>query len=96
MGVLARRLSLICSAQVRHICSQTNTIPSEAIEAALSEDSKRRVAKQLARIKPRGSLLDTCTDEAGVLIPLCRVHTKPSVLFTLRSNKLAKHSGEVR
>ncbi len=34
--------------------------------------------------------------QAAVLIPLCMIDGIPAVLFTLRSNALSKHKGEVR
>jgi nudix motif 8 len=33
--------------------------------------------------------------EAGVLLPLCTVAGKPSILFTVRSSNLREHKGEV-
>ncbi|KAL9971348.1 hypothetical protein ACROYT_G023861 [Oculina patagonica] len=46
-------------------------------------------------MKTRRSLLASCTEEAGVFVPFCNVNSVPSVLFTLRSNQLNKHRGEV-
>ena len=55
-----------------------------------------RFVKQLGRMKTRKSLLASCSEEAAVFVPFCVVDSVPSVLFTLRSNKLNKHRGEVR
>lgn len=63
---------------------------------AFSEDNKERLVKQLGRMKTRRSLVASCSEEAGVFVPFCYVNYVPSVLFTLRSNQLNKHRGEVR
>ena len=63
---------------------------------AFSETNKVRFVKQLGRMKTRKSLLASCSEEAAVFVPFCVVDSVPSVLFTLRSNKLNKHRGEVR
>lgn len=34
--------------------------------------------------------------QAGILIPLCEVNNKPSILFTQRSAELRTHKGQVR
>ncbi|KAJ7393537.1 nudix (nucleoside diphosphate linked moiety X)-type motif 8 [Desmophyllum pertusum] len=62
---------------------------------AFSEANKARLVKQLGRMKTRRSLLASCSEEAGVFVPFCVVNSVPSVLFTLRSNQLNKHRGEV-
>lgn len=36
------------------------------------------------------------TKEAAVMIPLCLINSVPSILFTVRSDTLKNHSGEVR
>lgn len=33
---------------------------------------------------------------AGVMVPLCQVNGKASILYTIRSNGLNEHRGEVR
>lgn len=63
---------------------------------AFSEANKARLVQQLGLMKPRKSLLATCSAEAAVFIPLCIVDSTPSVLFTLRSSQLNSHRGEVR
>jgi len=63
---------------------------------AFSETNKVRLIKQLGRMKTRKSLLASCSEEAAVFVPFCIVDSVPSVLFTLRSNQLNKHRGEVR
>ena len=55
-----------------------------------------RLVKQLGGMKTRKSLLSSCSEEAAVFVPFCLVDSVPSVLFTLRSNQLNKHRGEVR
>ena len=63
---------------------------------AFSETNKARLVKQLGGMKIRKSLLASCSEEAAVFVPFCIVDSVPSVLFTLRSNQLNKHRGEVR
>ena len=63
---------------------------------AFSETNKVRFVKQLGRMKTRKSLLASCSEEAAVFVPFCIDDSVPSVLFTLRSNQLNKHRGEVR
>ena len=63
---------------------------------AFSEVNKARLVKQLGLMKPRKSLLATCSEEAAVFVPFCIVDSTPSVLFTLRSSQLNSYRGEVR
>ena len=58
--------------------------------------NKERVVQQLGLMKPRKSLLASCSQEAAVFVPFCVVDSVPSVLFTLRSSQLNSHRGEVR
>jgi nudix motif 8 len=44
---------------------------------------------------PRTRFKSKATREAAVLIPLCIVDKKPSILFTVRSTSLREHHGEV-
>ena len=84
-------------------CSSTRTIRTSSVTRtcsnlndAFAEDNKERLVKHLGRMKTRRSLLASCSEEAGVFVPFCVVNSVPSVLFTLRSNQLNKHRGEVR
>ena len=67
-----------------------------SLNDAFSETNKTRLVKQLGMMKPRKSLLATCSEEAAVFVPFCLVDSVPSVLFTLRSSQLNSHRGEVR
>lgn len=88
-------------ALTRYNCSRSIRTSSMArtcsnLHDAFSEANKARLVKQLGRMKTRRSLLASCSEEAGVFVPFCVVNSIPSVLFTLRSNQLNKHRGEVR
>jgi nudix motif 8 len=48
--------------------------------------------QKLSHFKPQKI---TNTKEASILIPLCTVNNEAHILFTVRSTKLRKHSGEV-
>ena len=78
----------IRTSSLRRVCSNFND--------AFSETNKVRLVKQLGGMKTRKSLLASCSEEAAVFVPFCIVDSVPSVLFTLRSNQLNKHRGEVR
>ena len=78
----------IRTSSLKRACSNFND--------AFSETNKVRFVKQLGGMKTRKSLLASCSEEAAVFVPFCVVDSVPSVLFTLRSNKLNKHRGEVR
>ena len=78
----------IRTSSLKRACSNFND--------AFSETNKVRFVKDLGRMKTRQSLLASCSEEAAVFVPFCVVDSVPSVLFTLRSNQLNKHRGEVR
>ena len=78
----------IRTSSLKRACSNFND--------AFSETNKVRFVKELGRMKTRKSLLASCSEEAAVFVPFCVVDSVPSVLFTLRSNQLNKHRGEVR
>ena len=54
-------------------------------------DRLKRIGK---RVKPIDN--DKKRNKAGVLMPLCVVNEELSFLFTLRSQLLASHGGQVR
>lgn len=90
-------------APVSTICNYSRTIRTSSLirtctnlSDVFSEENKDRLIKQLGRMKTRKSLLTSCSEEAAVFVPFCLVNSVPSVLFTLRSNQLNKHRGEVR
>ena len=78
----------IRTSSLKRACSDFND--------AFSETNKVRLVQQLGGMKTRKSLLASCSEEAAVFVPFCIVDSVPSVLFTLRSNQLNKHRGEVR
>lgn len=80
----------------RRIRTSSLTRACSNLNDAFSETNKVRLVKQLGRQKTRKSLLTSCSEEAAVFVPFCVVDSVPSVLFTLRSNQLNKHRGEVR
>ncbi|EDO31011.1 predicted protein [Nematostella vectensis] len=82
------------SSVLRHLKIQS-AVPDEIIENALKEENKERTIKHLQKMKPNKKLIERCKLQAGVLVPFCMVDNKPSVLFTLRSSRLASHSGQV-
>ena len=81
-------------------CLSTNAEPKQTIDSVLSEDNFERVRKQISKVKTVRSAealrIKQKPSEAAVLIPLCYVEGEPSILFTVRSTSLRKHSGEVR
>lgn len=98
--------SSLCCPQFNRKACLTSIYPSRRTSSlkracsnfsdAFSESNKVRFVKQLGRMKTRMSLLASCSEEAAVFVPFCVVDSVPSVLFTLRSNQLNKHRGEVR
>lgn len=80
----------------RRIRTSTLSRTLTNLNDAFSEVNKTRLVEQLGLMKPRKSLLATCSEEAAVFVPFCTVDSIPSVLFTLRSSQLNSHRGEVR
>ena len=82
--------------QFRWIRTSSSSRTLSNLNDAFSEVNKARLVQQLGRMKPRKSLLATCSEQAAVFVPFCLVDSTPSVLFTLRSSQLNSHRGEVR
>ena len=82
--------------QCRWIRTSSSSRTLSNLNDAFSEVNKARLVQQLGRMKPRKSLLATCSEQAAVFVPFCIVDSTPSVLFTLRSSQLNSHRGEVR
>lgn len=68
----------------------------EEIKNSLSEQNKQNVIERLNTMEKSHILTRSCTEEAAVLVPLCMVKNKPSLLFTLRAPNLVSHKGHVR
>ena len=88
--------SLTTLEQFRWIRTSSSFRTLSNLNDAFSEVNKARLVQQLGLMKPRKSLLTTCSEEAAVFVPFCIVDSTPSVLFTLRSSQLNSYRGEVR
>jgi len=73
-------------------------VPEEEIRNLLSSQNKKKFIERLEATEKRDNdkRLQSCTEEASVLVPVCIVDNKPSLLFTLRSETLVSHRGQVR
>ncbi|XP_048241133.1 mitochondrial coenzyme A diphosphatase NUDT8-like isoform X1 [Haliotis rufescens] len=82
----------------RHICRKYFSTTSKKLEVTLdtvfSENNKKRVQDHLLGFRP-SSVSRSQTGHSAVLVPLCTVNGEPSFLFTLRSNSLRTHRGQV-
>eukprot|EP00127_Corallochytrium_limacisporum_P003883 Clim_evm97s153 gene=Clim_evmTU97s153 len=67
-------------------------LTQRAMDTMLSEDHLQFCEKVFSERKRESVTLER---QAAVLVPFCKINGVPSVLFTLRSAKLNKHSGEV-
>ena len=82
--------------------SATLSAPQEEItfETILSDENKRQCQARLLNVKPvrefKWQGKSTDIEKAAVLVLLCMVNGKPSILFTERSNQLYMHRGEIR
>ncbi|XP_067946587.1 mitochondrial coenzyme A diphosphatase NUDT8-like [Watersipora subatra] len=65
----------------------------------LSESNKKRCKAQLqalkSSLKTKKSEDSGVSKQAAVLIPMCFVDCQPSIVFTLRSNNLRNHAGQI-
>lgn len=70
----------------------TNTYSWDVL---LSEENRRNLKSRLDQLKTIRRFNSKQQTGASVLVPLCHVNGVLSVLFTVRSNSLRKHRGEV-
>ena len=72
----------------------------DSFEMILSESNKSRCQSKLLSVEPVRKFTQLAksasVEKAAVLVLLCSVDGKPSVLFTERSNQLYAHRGEIR
>ena len=90
-----------------NICTKTRQISNNsALDITIRrfiEDEARYVLPErcvalqetpVAKILTKGA--KTAKMEAGVLLPICIVEERPSILYTVRSSNLRSHRGEIR
>ena len=68
----------------------------------LDHDAKGTLIRQSSEMRKTptlqviSKLLASVQNEAGVLVPICVVNMRPSLLFTVRARHLNSHAGEIR
>lgn len=72
---------------------KTTRHTSTTLSNTFSVRHLEHIRKRLSRL-PR-QLTKAYTRRASIVIPLCRFHGVPSILFTVRSLSVGKHKGEV-
>ena len=77
---------------------QSFSSPPLSFAALFSSSNKERCVAAMAKCKPLRAIPweKKAIRKSAVLVPLCIVNDEPSMLFTLRSNELTKHKGQVR
>ena len=80
--------------QIRNL----NSGPTSIHPSVFSDENKARVMKVISttKIPSFRAQFKKILRQAGVCIPLCLVDGVPSILFTLRSNHINSHRGEIR
>ena len=74
----------------------------EEIQRFLKTEAKEAFTKQCVERKKTPTLqvisnaVKSIEKEAGVLVPICIVNKRPSLLFTVRARNLNSHGGEIR
>lgn len=81
---------------VLSICGSptASLVPDDIVQHCLSPDGLDQIQSRLDTLDRKRIL--HLPRQAAILVPLCMVDGFPSILFTLRSANLKKHSGEVR
>ena len=81
---------------------QTNDMPiltTRQLELSLLEIERRNHQQQQKErqtsSKPSSKSANAHKDEAAILVPICTVEGKPSILFTRRSAKLSSHASQI-
>lgn len=64
-------------------------------ETIFTDDNKRKTVEKFAKMRPINPKTVLPTKSAAVLIPICVVDDKVSLLYTLRSPNLKAHRGQV-
>ena len=92
-GQIHRKLKI---SQYLSNCQALSTSQNEN-ESFFTEQRKINFQEKILKIRPNFKLKDSDKiTKAAVLVPMCTVRGQPAVLFTLRSNQLYNHRGEVR
>ncbi|CAG9862668.1 unnamed protein product [Phyllotreta striolata] len=82
------------SVVMKRLFNQRNSNFYSADEV-FKEENKNRTARKFASLKPLRMTAHQPTSKAAVLIPLCNVEGKASLLYTLRAAHLKTHRGQV-
>ncbi|XP_064611885.1 mitochondrial coenzyme A diphosphatase NUDT8-like [Liolophura sinensis] len=88
--------STACNQRPPQVSTSTVRHISVTLDTIFSRQNELRIRTSLMTVKPvRKPSGSGRGGEASVLVPLCTVNKKPSILFTLRSSALNSHSGHV-
>jgi len=88
---------------------RTSTIRGASLSASLDKkilsfldnDAQESFTKQCSEMKKTptlqviSKLLKSKKNEAGILVPICSINNRPSLLFTVRARHLNSHAGEI-
>ncbi len=81
----SKRATVFCSSSLNRIRKVTGDLQLRKLDRHVVDAEKRNSEEYLKRAKRK----------AAVCIPLCNVENEASVLFTLRSDKVGTHAGQV-
>ncbi|XP_057660605.1 mitochondrial coenzyme A diphosphatase NUDT8 [Diorhabda carinulata] len=79
----------------RFFCSKKQPFNFYSQEYVFSEENIKRTAAKFSSMKPIRLHTHQPAKRAAVLIPLCEVNGKVSLLYTLRASHLKNHRGQV-